>query len=275
MLNFVIDREKCTKCGDCIKDCPVEIIKLSAEYPFINDNDEDNCIKCQHCFTICEPGAISILGLKPDDSIPLKDHLPNGEQMECLIKGRRSVRHYKDEPVDSAVITHLLKIVASGPVNMNKQLLFTVVEDQETMQKVRHDTMKGIKEALVTSNLPSGSEFFSSILDKWDDGKDIVFRHAPHLLIVSSPTDGPSPEADAIIALSYFELLAQSYGIGTQWSNLADWAIATILPDLKSRLNIPESYTTGYMMLFGKPAVKYHRTVQRSDANISRVVWND
>jgi ferredoxin len=85
MLNFLVDQEKCTKCGDCIKDCPVEIIAFSPEYPDIIEGKEDECISCQHCFTICEPGAISIFGLNPDESMPLKGNLPNGKQMECLL----------------------------------------------------------------------------------------------------------------------------------------------------------------------------------------------
>ena len=275
MLKFYVDQEKCTKCGDCIKDCPVEIIALSPEYPDIIEGKEDDCTKCQHCFTICEPGAISIFGLNPDESMPLKGNLPSGKQMECLIKGRRSIRHYEKEPVDSNTLSHLLTVVANGPTSMNDQLLFTVVEDQETMKKFRDDVMEGIKVALVTSNLPTGSEFFDSVLDAWDNGQDLVFRHAPHILIVSSPDYVPSPEPDAIIALSYFELLAQSIGLGTTWSNLADWAVASIIPDMKRKLNIPDSHIIGYMMLFGKPAVSYHRTVQRNNLNINRVVWSD
>jgi nitroreductase len=135
--------------------------------------------------------------------------------------------------------------------------------------------MEGIREAIVTSNLPPGSEFFDNILDAWDNGQDIIFRHAPHVLIVSSPDYVPSPEPDAVIALSYFELLAQSVGLGTTWCNLAEWAVASIIPDMKRKLNIPNSHIIGYMMLFGKPAVTYYRTVQRNNVNINRVIWTD
>jgi nitroreductase/NAD-dependent dihydropyrimidine dehydrogenase PreA subunit len=275
MPEFYVDQEKCTKCGDCIYDCPVDIIAFSPEYPDIVEGKKDKCIRCQHCFTICEPGAISIFGLNPADSIPLNGNLPNGNQMECLIKGRRSIRHYEKEPVDSKTISKLLSIVANAPASMNDQLMFTVVEDQETMRKFRDEVMEGIRTALVTSNLPTGSEFFDTILEAWDNGKDIVFCNAPHILIASTPYNVPCPEADAVIALSYFELLAQSVGLGTTWDNLAEWAVASIIPDMKRKLNIPESHVIGYMMLFGKPAVTYHRTVQRKNININRVVWSD
>ena len=39
------------------------------------------------------------------------------------------------------------------------------------------------------------------------------------------------------------------------------------------KLGIPEDHHIGYMMVFGKPAIKYHRTVQRGDAQVNRVTW--
>jgi hypothetical protein len=44
---------------------------------------------------------------------------------------------------------------------------------------------------------------------------------------------------------------------------------------MKRKLNIPDSHIIGYMMLFGKPAVTYYRTVQRNNVKINRVVWTD
>jgi nitroreductase len=235
---------------------------------------EQQCIRCQHCLAVCSTGALSILGKDPDHSVPIKDNLPSAVQMETLIKARRSIRFYKKEPVASETIAHLLEVIAHCPTGVNnRQLLFTVVEDQATMEKLRHETMEGIRRAVHDKSLPSGLEFFEGILSAWDNGRDIVFRGAPHLLVVSSPKDGPSPEADTLIALSYFELMACSMGLGTVWDGLAKWALTAILPKMTLELGIPENHTIGYMMVFGKPAIKYHRTVQRGEAQVNRVVW--
>ncbi len=272
MMEFIVDQEKCTKCGECATDCPYNIIELSPEFPAIVSDKEERCIKCQHCFAICPTGAISIFGKKPEDSMALKGGYPSVEQMECLIKGRRSVRRYRDEAIDPEVIAHMLDVVANCPTGMNnKQLLFTVVDDAEVMKKVRHETMEGIREALITDNIPSGMEFYDKLLEAWDNGNDVIFRNAPHLLIISTHTDGPSPIQDTIISLSYFELLAHSMGIGTVWNGLAQWAMDSIVLNMKEKLCIPEDHLVGYMMIFGKPAVKYHRTVQRGDAHINKV----
>lgn len=274
MLSFHVDQELCIQCGECVRDCPYGIIELSGDVPVIVAEREEQCIRCQHCLAVCGTGALSILGRDPARSIPLAGNLPTAAQMETLIKGRRSVRWYAPEPVEPAVIARLLEVVAHGPTGVNnRQLLFTIIEDQETMGALRQETMAGIRRAVQEKTLPPGLEFYEAILGAWDSGRDIIFRGAPHLLVVSSPRGGPSPEQDTMIALAYFELLACSAGLGTLWDGLAKWALTAILPDMTKRLGIPETHAIGYMMLFGKPAVQYYRTVQRGEPRVNRVQW--
>jgi len=276
MLDFYVDPEKCIQCGECERDCPYGIIEMADGYPEIIKEKETQCIRCQHCLAVCSTGALSIFGKNPEDSILLEDNLPSALQMEILIKGRRSVRSYKKEPVDPETIAHLLDVVAHCPTGVNnRQLLFTVVEDQQTMDNLRHQTMEGIRKAVQEKSLPPGFEFFESLLNAWDSGQDIIFRGAPHLLVVSTPKGGPSPEPDTLIALSYFELLAQSHNLGTVWNGLAKWALTAILPEVPGKLGVPDSHHIGYMMIFGKPAVQYYRTVQRGGAHVNRVVWKN
>lgn len=273
-LGFLVDQELCIRCGECARDCPYSIIELADAGPIMVREREDRCIRCQHCLAVCPTGALSILGRDPAASIPLAGNLPSAVQMETLIKGRRSVRWYEPAPVEPAVIAHLLDVVAHGPTGVNnRQLLFTVIEDQPTMEALRQETMAGIRRAVQEESLPPGLEFFATILGAWDQGRDIIFRGAPHLLVVSSPRGGPSPQEDTLIALSYFDLLASSAGLGTLWDGLAKWALTAIVPETLVRLAIPEAHTLGYMMLFGRPAVRYHRTVQRGKPQVNRVRW--
>ena len=75
-----------------------------------------------------------------------------------------------------------------------------------------------------------------------------------------------------MIALSYFELFAQTLGVGTVWDGLAKWAINDLLPEFRTRLGIPDDHVIGYAMAFGKPAVQYARTVQYGPPQVHRVV---
>lgn len=275
MIEFVVDNKKCTRCGECVKDCPVGIITLAESGPELIADKVKLCLKCQHCLAVCPAAAISVLGKNPADSQPLAGHLPSAEQFETLIRGRRSVRRFIPEPVASDTIGRLLRTAAHAPTGRNNLgVQFTVVEDQATMKQLREETLAGIREAVVAERLPKGLEFFAGIVKAWDRGTDIIFRAAPHLLIVSVPKAGPTPAADGYIALCTFELLASSLGLGTLWNGFAKWALVDIAPQVGAKLSIPESHELVYTLSFGHPAVQYHRTVQRDeDANIQQLVW--
>jgi nitroreductase/NAD-dependent dihydropyrimidine dehydrogenase PreA subunit len=271
MINFIVNKDRCIKCGECVEDCPRSIIGFSDEYPSIIPGREDECIQCQHCFAVCSEGAVSILGLDPDSAEPIEGNFPDTRKLGMLIKGRRAVRRYLKEPLDWDTISDLLHVVAHAPTGINnRQILFTVVDDPLVMEKIRQGTMAGIIKAVEDKRLPTGFEFYSGIVDSWRAGKDVIFRGAPHMLAVSTPRNGPSPEADTLIALTSFELLAQSMGIGTLWNGLLKWAITAIVPEIRTKMGIPEDHHIGYTMVFGRPDVQYFRTVQRSLDRVNR-----
>ncbi|MFP4473648.1 MAG: DUF362 domain-containing protein [Candidatus Omnitrophota bacterium] len=47
--------DKCTACGNCVPECPVEAIK---EGDPIYSIDEETCIECGACVSVCPNGAI-------------------------------------------------------------------------------------------------------------------------------------------------------------------------------------------------------------------------
>jgi len=276
-LQLIIDHDLCVQCGACMDDCPFHIIEMEDDYPVVNHKREHHCIQCQHCLAVCPTGALSILGVRPENSLPLPETLPSPRQMEALIRGRRSVRFYKPEPVAPATIAEMLAIVANAPTGKNNRLcLFTVIEDQESMDILRRETMEGLRRAVVEKRLGEGQSYFRHVVKAWDQGRDIIFRNAPHLLMVSAPPTITTPDADALIAMSYFDLLAGSMGIGTLWNAMIRWAFEIIEPDVDmfTRLGIPKDHVKGYTLLFGYPAVQYHRTVQRDEAFVNRVNLN-
>ena len=66
------------------------------------------------------------------------------------------------------------------------------------------------------------------------------------------------------------ELMAQSMGLGTLWDGIAKMMF-NALPNLAYDLGIPKDHLFGYVMAFGKPSVKYYRTVERGSANVKLV----
>ena len=272
-LQFSVDAEKCIGCGECAADCPYGIIEMKDERPSMVEDRQQRCIDCQHCLAVCSTGALSIRGLDPGRSIPLAGNLPEAQRLAALMQGRRSVRRYTGEPVSGKEIAFLLDTVAHAPTGVNnRQVLFTVIDDPRVMEDLRRTTYSTLETMIRTGKIPPGMDFFAAMItDAVKNGKDSIFRGAPHLLIVSAPADCPSAEVDCHIALSYFELLAAAMGLGTLWSGLAQWALTRVVPELLGRLGVPESHEVGYMMVFGRPAVTYYRTVQRDNLHVNRV----
>lgn len=211
-------------------------------------------------------------GLDPQKSLSLKGAFPDPAAMEALMLGRRSTRRYKDEPVDAQLIQRMMDVLRNAPTGVNRRTNYlTLVEDPAAMQELRSRTYEEIRKVVVADALPEGLEFFGGMVKAWDNGVDIIYRGAPHFLVASAPKDNPSGGTDNVIALSYFELLANSYGVGTVWDGYAKWALTKVAPAAAEMLNIPEDHEISFMMAFGKPAVKYHRTVQRPGGTVERI----
>lgn len=52
-----IERDECTKCGICIKHCPMEAIKMENNYPVIN---RKKCVRCFCCQEFCPQKVVKI-----------------------------------------------------------------------------------------------------------------------------------------------------------------------------------------------------------------------
>ena len=272
MITFTVDSDRCISCGLCASDCPSGII-TTHEIPRMTD--ENRCIKCQHCMAVCPTAAVSILGHNPDEIAPVKVDESTVSNLESLIRSRRSIRKYKDEDLDQSVIDALLQTVWYAPTGVNsKKILFTVMSSKDAVHSLRDEIYSRINVLVQEENMPDSlsGKYLSFATKAWYRNKDdVIFRGAPHVLIASAPKDTACPLSDTHIALSYFELLAQAQGIGTLWDGMLLWALKDILPDLTKRLGIPADHMIGNVMVFGKPAVKYGRSIEPGKVNVHSV----
>lgn len=271
-INFIVNKEKCIHCGLCEKDCASGIINLDEnKFPYIKRDDEKYCMKCQHCLAICPAGAISVCGNNPENSDICDNNLPADEQVLNLIQHRKSIRSYKPENLDKATMQKLKDMLKYSPTGCNNHKLhISMIEDIEVMDKFRDYTNEVIKKVLLSNILSPITKKFGKYRQAFEEGKDVIFRGAPHMVVVSVPVTAPCAPVDPIILLSYFELYAQSLGVGTLWCGFAEIALK-LIPELCEYLEIPNGYKVGYVMLFGKTDLKYQRATQPEDYDISTI----
>ncbi|MCE5315274.1 MAG: nitroreductase family protein [Armatimonadota bacterium] len=266
MCEFSVNASLCTRCGLCVSDCVSNIIEMGVNgLPSISPEKKGFCLKCQHCLTVCPTGAVSVLGKNPADSQPISGvSMPSFEQMDHFVRGRRSVRHYKDENVDPALIDSLLNALAHAPTGCNAQeLTFNVIDDKDVMHRFSDQLVTALLKAAASDE--SEHPFLQQVAPLPREAiVNIVFRSAPHALIVSAPQDAPCAREDVALSLAYFELLAQSAGLGTLWWGFLRLT-SGIVPEVKPILGIPDDHEY-YAILFGLPKIEFARTAQKEDA---------
>ena len=129
--------------------------------------------------------------------------------------------------------------------------------------------MKDWLEDLLKGSQTGFPPYFPRFLDAWEAGTDSILRSAPCLVVAMAPPEARNGLVDLTIALSYLELIAPLYGLGTCWAGLLQGAIMS-RPELKKAVGIPLNYPSHYAMMIGYPAVRYHRLIQRKRP---RITW--
>ena len=279
-----INKEKCVKCGLCSKLCSCDVIKFEkGDYPEISENNLQNCMHCQHCFSICPTGALSFDGISDKDTTAIGE-IPNSELMLNLIKTRRSCRNFKDNNVDREIIKKLTDMTAWVPTGCNDHRLhFSIIDDKDELNKFKNiineeftktfSKLRLVKEFIAKGDIKIDYKKFVQFKRMLSTKDDKIFRNAPHIVVVAYPKDAPCGPVDSIIALSYFELYAQTLGLGTLWCGMAQWLLLA-LPKLCKYIDLPKNYKPGYVMLFGNSNENYKRTTKPKSCSVKHVKIN-
>ena len=153
------------------------------------------------------------------------------------IMARRSVRKYLDKPVEHEKLEVIVRAGINAPSGMNRQpWIVRVVEDQKLIADVNEVFKKANPEQV-----------------NRDKNFKNMFRNAPNLICVCTPTNGG--DLDAGLLGENMMLAAQSLGLGTCCLGgpvrfLNTNADAKFFLD---RLDIPEGYKLNYILAIGYP----------------------
>jgi len=270
-----IDESKCKKDGICVTECPVRLIQFKdgEGFPEMVPGGENLCFLCGHCVAVCPNGAISHEQVPIENCPPIKkDLLIDEEQALQFLRSRRSIRVYRDKPVEAEKIQRLIEIARYAPTGSNTQLVEWVVFDHK--EKVHHlaglvaDWFRDVVEN-DPDNAPYPVERLKLFLAAWDAGYDGILRSAPTLVMAIAPKEAGNGMVDPTIALTYLELAAPALGLGTCWAGLLYRALHGWQP-LREITGISDDYPYFYPMMLGYPKLKYHRLPPR---NLPKIMW--
>lgn len=163
-----------------------------------------------------------------------------------LLKKRRTVRKFKEDKIQRETIEKIIKAGLLAPSSKDKKPVeFVIVEDRDTMMKLRKCKSKGAN-GLDTAVCAIAVIADSDLSDVWIE--------------------------DASIAAIFLQLEAEALGLGSVWIQMrkrqSDFGESE--KEVRSVLNIPENYGVLSIIALGyKNEEKTH--YDENDLNMSKV----
>lgn len=167
-----------------------------------------------------------------------------------VIKTRRCVREYKEDPVSDEDIKFLIDCARYAPSGFNMQpWSFLVIKNKETMRKLSESGKNAMIPLLepIKDTSKKASNFLVFLKTKGTD----MFYNAPILVIILGNKNAPTVDYDCAMAAQNMMLAAHSRGIGSCW-------IGGVLPalmndELLKELGAPAGYKAVAPLIFGYP----------------------
>ncbi len=267
---LIIDESKCKQDEFCARECPAAIIRLPKDgFPEIVTGGEIGCIRCGHCVAVCPHGALSHADVLIDSSPEILETLKIDEaQAEQFLRSRRSVRIFKDKPVEQQKLQDLIRIARYAPTGGNTQSVeWIAITDRTRLKNISALVMDWLRELVKDPKVVAASPYLPNIVVAWDTGYDSVLRNAPAVIVASAPPEIMTGQVDVTIAVTYLDLMAGAMGLGACWAGLLQGALSAV-PSLKETVGIPADHPHHYPIMVGYNAVKHYRLPERKEPKI-------
>lgn len=266
MALVTIDETKCKRDGLCVSECPTAVIRIEGEggYPQLIPGGDPVCLRCGHCVAVCPHGALNHADIPAEQCPPiLKDLSVSHEQAVQFLRSRRSVRQFKDRPVDKETLQRLIEIARYAPTAGNAQLVqWLVIRDADRIRELAEQVIDWMRQVLKKDPQPAAAPYLPVLVAAWDMGIDAVLRSAPCLIVATAPKEAGNGLVDLTLAMSYLELAAPGLGVGTCWAGLLQGALLSHEP-LRQTVGIPEGHSHHYPMMVGYSRATYYRLPER------------
>jgi ferredoxin len=285
----VVETETCLGDGICAEICPEDILEMVDEKAATVEARADACILCGQCVAVCPTESMTMPQLPTEDFERLPKQPFEYEAFFDFLKLRRSVRVFKEKPVEREVIRKILDAAATAPMGMPPHTTEVVVIDRreeldfllEELVKDYEFMVKGFSNPLARAmiRLSAGAEDFHTlkhhILDiarhanevYHEDGDDYYMRGAPVLMLFHGKRWTMSYRENAHLVCHHSMLAALSLGLGSTIIGLIP-PIVDRSKLLRERYAIPKDNKVCTSLVLGYPKFRYRKGIRRDLAGV-------
>jgi nitroreductase/NAD-dependent dihydropyrimidine dehydrogenase PreA subunit len=278
-----IDQSACTGCGKCVRVCPGSVLALEGTHASVAR--PHLCCSCGHCAAICPEGAVSCTAEDDRRAFSVAPFDEDLSPVERLLSGKRSVREFKDRPLDRDTITRLIEYAEKAPSSSNSRRRgYVVLTDPAGIDEVERAVTKSFARTLdllspavvrgvdllsprLGGLLAASREDLLAMREAVAAGGRPIFRAAPCVVFVTGPRSGIQVADDCMIALQYLMLLAESQGIGSCVIGYAQHAHAAV----ERELPLAPGSRVYAAAILGYPKYTYQRQIRYNAA--PDIVW--
>ena len=272
----LVDLESCRGDGICVDICPENVLEILDGKAATVQSREDHCILCGQCVAVCPTEALEMPKLPMEDFEELP-RLPFGyDEYLDFLKLRRSVRVFKDRPVEQALAEKILAAAATAPMGMPPHSTEVVVLDQrEELDSLLTALVKDYASLVRAFSNPVGRMLKEYVVDLaryaneayHRDGTDRYMYRAPMLMLFHGNRWAMSYEENAHLVCHHAMLAALSLGLGTTIIGLIP-PIVDRSKVLRQRYGIPKENKVMTSLILGHPKYKYKKSIHRDLADV-------
>lgn len=245
-----VDGARCKRDGLCAAECPSGALGVDAQgAPVVVD--AALCNACGHCVAVCPHDALTNARVPAGEVRPNVRSWPESEAVDGLLRGRRSIRCYRDKPVSRQTLETLLDVARYAPTASNAQEIRWIACADAA--KVRE--LAGLTAAWFATQSDL-RPVWTNYVSMWEQGRDCFLRGAPALVVAYAADAMPFAAADTGIALTFFELAAVPRGLGSCWAGLLTMAARHHAP-LREALGVPDGHTVHGGLMLGYPKTRF------------------
>ena len=272
---ITINQEKCIGCRQCENICHAGSISFSENKFKI---DYSTCSTCTQCIAICPVKALSwdyIEAYNINSSI-----LPKSEQIKEFLKERRSIRKFKNKPVEKAILQDIAVMSKYAPTN-NYDIDIIIVEDKSLINELEKECLafinrvyKIIYKPKVIFNMMKKITPAANVTDKIKMERILkrgnIFQNAPALIILIADSRIVHTELSCQYALYNMSLYSEALGLGSCISGSGK-SILSKNKKVKGLLNIPDYKKIQGILFLGYPDVNFKNKVEGIKP---KIYWN-